>query len=241
MEANDMKLIYKITCSVLVLFLSFAVCRFDVLADNDISLTKEIQLPENLNVTTKATCSGHQFFMQASACENGSYLITTLLIDDKKPSSTEMFEKAFIDIYDSTGEFVEELSFTTTFDFAVEMTATTVNIFFYDCVVVYNYTTKECSCFEITDATNTIHKLRKEKFVSGEWEYCCTKSPFMGYKTLTRNNGKIEQVLIDFPGLIGVANQTYIGGIIGFAVFATCLTLVVRKKRREQGDDLSKP
>ena len=232
MEVNDMKLIHKIAYPLLVLLLFSTVGRLVVLADNSISFTKEMQLPQNINITAKTTCSGHQFFTQASACEDGSYLITTLQIDEN-PASKETFERVFIDIYDSTGEFIEELSFTTTFDFVVEMTATTVNIIFYDYVVVYNYTTKEFSCFEIADAINTnqvFHRLRKERFVSGEWEYCCTKSPFMGYKTLTRNNGKSEQVLIDFPGLVGVANKAYIGGIIGFTVFAILLTLIIRKK-----------
>lgn len=239
MEVNNVKLIHKIACSLLVLLLLCTVARLDVSADNSISLIKEIQLPEFINITTNTTCSGHRFFIQASACEDGSYLITTLQIDDENPSSKETFEKVFIDIYDSTGEFIEELSFTTTFDFAVEMTTTTVNIIFYDFVVSYNYATKECSCFEISDATNTFHALRKEKFVSGEWEYRCTKSPFMGYKTLTRNNGKCEQVLIDFPGLIGVTNKFYIGGIIGFTIFAICLILIIRKKRALNNADNS--
>lgn len=202
-------------------------------ASESVPLLEEIDLPADLNFTVNGDCSGHAYFMQASASENGSFVVYSRHVDPENYTSVD-YGKAYIDIYDPNGFFLQELSFDTPLDLAVMLTENTVNIYFYSTALVYDLTTQEIRHYAIPNGAaadgDLYSRLRSKRFVSGVWEYCCEKG-YGGYVELHRQAGNQVQVLVEMPGTVSFAkNVTLPGAIIGVATVVVFLTLRFKKR-----------
>ena len=170
--------------------------------DDTILFSKEIKLPDDMNFTTKDTCSGHAYFMQATANEKGEFAVYSLHIEQNNINNTD-FSKVYIDLYDSDGNFYRELSFNTSQDKAIELTSEAVYVYFFDFVLVYEISSQELHCYATPAgeaANNGLYtRLRRKNFSCGEWEYSCKKG-IGGYTKLIRRDGNNTQILVDMPG-----------------------------------------
>ncbi len=167
-----------------------------------ISVLKEIDVPKNLNFTVRDTCAKYDHFMQATAREDGCFAVYARQVDTGDRYIVD-FEKVYIDIYNSEGDFYQELCFTTSQDLAVELTQETVNIYFYNSILVYNLETQKIHNYAIPDGEavdGEVYKnLRKEEFISGDWNYSCKKS-FGEYTQLIRQNEDNIQIPVQLEG-----------------------------------------
>lgn len=188
-----------------------------------IPIVEEIDLPEDLNFTVNNICSGHAYFMQATADKTGRFAVYTRLYSP----SEDGFRKVFIDIYDVDGSFLQELTFETPLDVAVEIAEEVVNIYFYKSILVYDFETQDVHHYAIPDGVavdgGIYQKLRSKEFVIGNWKYICTKA-FDGYTKLTRSDGNHVQVLVEMPGTGNSFGNLFLPsivvGIIGIAIIS---------------------
>ena len=185
---------------VILLFFQCSILAF-ALDNKSVPTLEAIELPPDLNFTVSHSCSGHAFFMQATANESGYFAIFTLHVNPDDLSDVD-FKKVYIDIYQPDGTFLQELSFTTPLALTLALEENHVNIVFDNTVLVYDFVTQELSHFAIpTDATGnngTPAQSGSKNFSVGEWDYSCKKG-FLGYVKLLRTNGDQEQVLIEIP------------------------------------------
>lgn len=195
----------------------------------------EIDLPQDLNFCVNTTCSKHVCFMQATAREDGCFAIYSRYIDTAEYSGNS-FKKAYIDIYYADGSFYRELSFTTPLDLAIELTETSVNIYFYTSVIVYDLETQELRHYSIPSGTieneGVFQKLRSEEFVCGDWKYMLEKS-FDGYLKLTRSNDDQIQVLIEMPGTGNSFWNVLFPGIVSGIIGITVIAWIIKRRKRE--------
>lgn len=231
-----MKTICRIICYLMMLTIFVnSIGSVSALTYDGITL-EESDMPAIMDFSTRSACSGHACFLQASAYEDGSFLIYTRNLADSGASET-ISKTAYIDIYNANGEFVEEVSIATPFDLAVEKLETAINIYFYNGIMTYDYITKELHYYDLPDSVDvqyTILALREKTFTCGDWEYSYAKSPVMGYSKLIRSNENGEETLIDLPGLKNIANKLRIGQLIGITAFAAGVLFIVMKKKKKK-------
>lgn len=229
---------FKKTCRLFVAILLFLLSHNVIcFASNpdQIIFDEEIALPENLEFTESNVCSTHSYFEQAAANDSGQFLIYSHHADFENPSNTD-WEKVYIDIYNSDGTFLKELSFKTSFDFAVEFKEEFINIYFYNFALVYNLNNSELHNYTIPDGiaidNGTYKQLRNKNFIAGDWEYNCKKS-FAGFVKLTRSNGEQTQILVEIPSTYKSVSKIAIpSGIIG--LFAVAFTFYYTKKKQSK-------
>ena len=218
---------------VILLFFQCSILAF-ALDNKSVPTLEAIELPPDLNFTVSHSCSGHAFFMQATANESGYFAIFTLHVNPDDLSDVD-FKKVYIDIYQPDGTFLQELSFTTPLALTVALEENHVNIVFDNTVLVYDFVTQELSHIAIpTEATGnngTPAQWVSKNFSVGDWDYTCKKG-FLGYVKLSRTNGEQEQVLVEMPG-----NHLYLQKLIipGSAAAGAIIMITVycRKKRVE--------
>lgn len=198
---------------------------------------EELEIPEDFAFFSNVVCSGHEYFLQATAHENGSFIICSHHRESDGPSENT-FKQQYVDFYDSSGQFVKEFSFYTTQNYVAELTQDSIVIYFYAYAVVIDLNTEEIRCFDIPDSyvadQAAYDALRQEEFTSGNWTYSCKKA-ITGYHQLVRSNGDTTQVLIDMPGL----GLGYLLGIVG-AVIASiaCVVLSILIGHRKRANNV---
>lgn len=207
-----------------------------------VTVLGELELPSDLNFTVNDTCTGHAHFQQAAANENGMFAVYSW---HHNPNNYKDFSmtKAYIDIYRADGSFCQELAFTSTQDFSVELTEETVNIYSYLSVLVYDLQTQELHHYSIekgsAQSSGLNSRLRSARFTCGDWDYECKKS-YMGYGKLIRSNHKEKQVLVEMAAANDMLwKVTVPGAIVGIGVFV--LFVYLGKRRKGQGDGLREP
>lgn len=225
----------RIISVVFLMLLPFYVIVFTASASEPtrIPVLEEIALPSDLCFSVNDSCSRHQYFLQASAREDGWFAVYCRHIDSNRYSS-DTFNKVYIDIYDADGRFYQELEFVSPLDLAIEIREQSINIYFYSSLLVYEFNTEELHHYTIKEgiATNEglYSNLRKDVFVCGDWEYRCVKS-HSGYSKLIRSNDDQEQVLVSMPGLTNIFLTTLVpGGIIAALASMIILRLLLKKK-----------
>lgn len=209
-----------------------------------IPIIEEIDLPQDLNFTVNNNCSGHAYFMQAAASTSGCFLVYSRHVNPDNYSDVN-FKKVYIDVYHSDGTFWQELSFTTSFDFAVAFEDNVVKIYFYDSVLNYDLTTQELHSYAISEGVaineDLYKELRSKEFTVGKWTYRCKKA-FGNYVALVRSNGEQVQILIEMPGMFSFfRNVIFPGSAIGIGIMAIIVWQFKRnqrnKKNSQRGDD----
>lgn len=234
-----MNKIRKLTLLLIVaqIFLSTNLLSGYAAATDIIPVIEEIDLPQDLNFSVSDICSGHAYFMQAAANETGYFAIYSRHIDPDDYAKVD-FKKVYIDIYRPDGGFLQELSFTTSLDLAVELKDKTVNIYFYGSVLVYDFTTKEVSHYAIPEGAavngSMYKQLRSREFTAGDWVYTCKKG-FDGYVKLARSDGSQVQVLVEMPGASDLWGKVILpGGAIGIISMIIIVCQFKRKQCRKQ-------
>ena len=204
--------------------------------DDTMAYSQEIQLPDDLNFTTKDICSGHAYFLQAAANENGEFAVYSLHVEQHRIKDTD-FSKVYIDLYDSNGNFYRELSFKTSQDKAIGLTSDAVCIYFYDSVLVYEILSQELHCYAMPagEAVNNglYTQLRRKKFSCGDWEYSYKKG-IGGYTKLIRSNGDHTQILVDMPGTMNYL--WYSVPAIMIAILWCLFAYKHKRQRKKTGD-----
>lgn len=223
-----------------LMFCSFCLINASSLEFANITVIDEIDIPENLEFSVSKVCSRYDYFMQATAREDGCFAIYARHVDMDQRNGTD-FEKVYIDLYDADGKFVEELSFTTPFDLAVELTQETVNIYFYKSVLVYNLETQELRNYSIPDGSATniglYERLRENEFVSGEWLYSCKKT-YGNFTELSRSNGNQYQILLQTSGTEFSFGKAFFGGLV-IAVTGAMFVKWLKKHREKNRETFS--
>lgn len=208
-----------------------------------IPILEAIDLPQDLDFTVSSVCSGHAYFMQAAADPSGCCAVYSRHVDPDDYSKVD-FQKVYIDIYQSDGSFLQELTFKTPFDLAFELEGKYVNIYFYKSVLVYDLTTQELFHYAIPDGAavngGLYKQLRSKEFTAGNWVYRCKKG-FGGYVKLTRSDGEQVQVLVEMPGTGDLWTRMILpSGAIGIVIMIIAWQVIKKQNRKKiwpQKDD----
>ena len=218
----------------IVLLVLISLTTVSALEFAGIQVLDEIDIPENLNFSVRDTCSEYDYYMQATAREDGCFAVYARQVDMDNRYGTD-FEKVYIDLYDSDGDFLQEISFTTPFDLAVELTKETVNIYFYKSILVYNLETQELLNYSIPDGAavngGVYKNLRKKEFVSGEWTYICKKTSGE-YTELIRSNDDQLEVLVELSGSGMSFWNVYFPGV-AIAVTGILFKELLKKRKKK--------
>ena len=158
---------------------------------------EETDLPQGLNFTVNDICTGHAYFMQAAANEQGEFAVLSLHVN---PNDIQDFDfgKVYVDLYNSDGVFYQEISFETASAFVIQLETDCLNMYFQDFLMVYDLDTQELTNYAIPPEApeyGGMEELRAESFSAGDWEYTCRKG-VRGYVELTRTDGSQVQVLV---------------------------------------------
>lgn len=199
----------------------------------------EIAPPSDFDFSQQEHCSGHRYFLQAAAQEDGKFIICTHYVNERGVSE-ETYRRQYIDVYNFDGSFNSELSFFSTQPYVAEIKDDCINIYFYSYMIAFEIETKDMRCFDIPDAyvseNAAYDTLRQTTFTSGHWNYKCTDRMSSGYRCLTRQNGETVQEVIRLTDTNNNYTIILTGGCIG--VIATCFLVIVHKKKqqREHGE-----
>lgn len=165
-----------------------------------IDILGEYPLPDDFSIHISDICSGHSSFEQVTAREDGWFAVCSLYTNTEEWTD-QIFSLHYIDIYDNNGKFVEELSFSTELDNAIELTDDALNIYFQTFIISYNLQSKEIFSYSIppraTVENGLLFQLEDDRFTAGEWTYHSTGG-WVLYAKLTRSNDFETQVLLDY-------------------------------------------
>ena len=233
---------FKILIMVMLLFYCFSIFAWAInVSEVNNEVLQESVLPNDLNFAVSDTCSHHKFFRQATARQDGTFATCTVgVYVDNLRSDTN---KKFIDIYNSNGEFIEELSFETSSDLAIELTEQTLNIYLYSERLCYDLESKKVSYYLTAhyEAYNSgyVETLRRDKFTVGEWTYSY-KSTILGHTQLIRSNGSEKQTLLEMQGSKLTDAKYVVVDILFFVLFFVLIKFVCKKYKRQQTNQENK-
>lgn len=164
-------------CIIFVFLNSYTVWAFQ---NDEIAEQKEINIPENLFLATSDVCDGHENFEQADVNSKGAFVILTSSHFFDEDSRQNIF-RIYVDIYNSNGQLVKELSFKKC-TCAVRISDDAVYIIFLKNVLTYDIDSGEMHFYDTRsldlwgDDGNNI--LQTRKFTCGDSTYKMTKNLF---------------------------------------------------------------
>lgn len=165
-----------------------------------VTIIGETTLPADFQFSSSDTCTGHTSFKHATARDDGGYAVCSLYTNAREDLS-QVYNKHYVDIYDSNGEFVIELSYCTDLDNAVELTDEFLHIYFQTIIVSYNLNNGSLICYSIPSGATVdnglLLELRSDTFSAGQWTYVC-KGGWTEHTKLVRTNGIETQVLVEY-------------------------------------------
>lgn len=188
---------------------------------------------EELPLSVRDSCSDHACFLQAAAREDGAFIIVSRNHAPNKDQG-KAFYQVYVDIYDSSGSFLQEFTFPCPLDFTAELSETYVHMYFYSSVLSYHIESGKLECREIPPQSlmdsGLYKELRKTTFICGEWEYRYVKK-HGEYTGLIRSNGEQEQVLVDFSGTGNTFWITWIAQM-ALCIAIVCLWRMLKKRKQ---------
>lgn len=192
-------------------------------------------LPADFHVVDSDQCSGHENFLQVSAREDGAFAILTCNTNWNETPEL-VFKRYYVDIYDPSGNFIQELAFTCGFDTAIEYTEKELIIYFYYNVLTYDLEAKTFQYYALSDGDfssgRLFSSLRASTFECGDWKYQCKKA-FFGYTALTRTNGSQKQILVSYTGTPITVTNTIIRPVIVILFILSVRMLYRRHKAKK--------
>ncbi len=201
-----------------------------------VEVIEDYEIPDSFKITIHEVCSGHGFFYQVSAREDGSCLVLYRHADN--PASDTIFGTVYLDLFAPDGSFLYELTFDTQDDCVAEYTPDRIVLYFYDHIIEYNPDTGVCNGYRtVADASREAgiyQQLRKSHFSCGEWEYTCTKT-FFNRTGLARTNGTDTQTLLSLPGT-GLTMWNTVIPIVFLTVLPLILGVLLPRWLRKKRD-----
>lgn len=223
-----------VMCILLIMtFFSINVSVMGIDTIKNVEILYEDSLPVELNFKVKNECTHHNFFEHATARTDGTFATYTggVVVNDVRVDT----EKKFVDIYGANGEFINEISFETSSDVAIELTQTTLNMYMYSSVICYNLKTGNVNYYITPDyeAYNSGYakSLQKNKFTVGEWTYFCKGGNLLGHTQLIRTNGDSTYKLIEMEG---TKNPNIVHALIGSVIIASISVALFYIKRKNK-------
>lgn len=219
--------------TMVTLFCTAIMCMMIISVAGEDTSTNQDQFLKDLSLSVLNTQTEHEYFTQAAANAAGQFILVARYTNIRENQDL-VFRMHYIDIFDSDGSFVQELSFLTEASFVAGITETHINLYFYDCVVSYELATQIVHYQAVLPGefieNGTFKDLQSSSFSVGEWEYRCKKG-FHGYTQLTRESGSGVEILASFPG-----NGYTIWNTLGAAALGALLILaiVICIKKRKQ-------
>ena len=162
----------------------------------------EIDVPDSFEVVFSEHCSGHQNFKQVSPREDGSFAIYAHNTNfDETPEL--VFKRQYIDVFDPEGNFLYEMSFTSSQHSAIKYTSDSIIVYFYRNILLCDLDTRELTYFAIPEeemfSSQHFIDLLADEVYSGKWLYKC-KTTLDCYTKLTRSDGNYTETLLSYPG-----------------------------------------
>ena len=204
-------------------------------ADIEFSYSYDID-KESIGFEDSDTCSGHDYFDQYAVNQNQWFAVYYRLSKtEAHPNGT--FGRVHIDIFDDQGALVKEISFNTTQDVAIELTETSVLIYLQTHVMEYIWENHAIRGYQIANYDSVrweiLDRLRQKEATVGEWNYK-SKAALHGYTKLIRENGEIEQCLVDLPGSGFTVGNTVVPGLLIGAVTIVITILMLKRKKMQR-------
>lgn len=191
------------------------------------------EFPKNLELHINQECSGHTYFLQADANENGDYVVLSHKESYDKENN-DVFKKKYVDVYNSDGEFLYEVIFTTEMEAALRIDGNTVYLIFYNYLLTFDIVTQAINYYEISgdklwEYTNK-EIIQSEEFTVGGWDYECKRNLKIGYMKLIRSNNTESDVLIEMEGS---QIRDFYGLFYGVsAIFVLIIIKIVKSKHK---------
>lgn len=163
----------------------------------------EIPVPEEYQILVSSECSMHRNFQSAAANEEGVVAIYSRNTD---AGYGEVYDhRKYIDLFDSNGEFVLEIQFSTSLSVDIELTKDELIIYFHINILTYDLDKGTFHYYELPSGVNLAHDylptLRKKSLDIGSWNYSLEKE-LDGYKSISRMNVRTgeEQTIMSCVG-----------------------------------------
>lgn len=215
-----------------VLILSLPISAFGM-GDYQIEELGEVEIPTDFSFSVGTCSHEHLFYTQAAANEKGYFAVCMPHLDQNNLSENT-FQKQYIDLYHPDGSFWKEISFSTQFDYTIELTEDFVNIYFYSYVVKCGLFDDAITCYAIADGaameSGLTTLLRQEQFAQGKWTYQCQKTA-LDYTRLVRSDGKTEEIPINMPGQGAMFYFPITIGVLAAGI-SLVLLYVIHKSRK---------
>lgn len=228
--------------SVIIFCITNNCCMSFAFSVSEIPKIKINEFPENINLYVNQNCSGHTYFLQADANENGDFVVLSHKEKyDKK--NNDIFDKKYVDIYNSEGEFCFELVFTTKMNPVLRMDGDILCLIFNNNLLTFDIETEELNYYDIPgnelwEYTNS-EISQEEEFTVGAWKYKCVRNMKIGFVKLIRSNDEQSDVLIEMSG---VQLKDFYGvffGIVAIIIIIAKKTIKGRLGKKTEDSSMS--
>lgn len=198
-------------------------------------------LLEDIDFCIQDICSGHPSFVHYLVREDGWYAIYSR--STESGSATEnVFSRAYIDVFNSSGELQLEISFFTRDDLTLNFSSNLLEIYLSEYMLSVDIATKEVTKTQTSRYyanENGLHaKFIKKKQNAGEWTYSCSGYS-MNYTSLVREKENVKEVLLSLSGNVpgtGISKRSFIASAMTGCVFLLipCILLNKRSNKRNK-------
>lgn len=214
-----------------ILFLSIFPNTY-VFASEDVAsaVFADYSIPEDFDFTVQDTCSEHDFFFHVSVRDDGWFAVFYRTAV-QTVTENEMLSRVYIDIFNADGEFLQEISFESSDDITLELTADSLDMYFYDYMLSYSLSTREVQGFRIPDnyavESGLSSEFQRKTFEVDGWKYECGRT-LIGYTTIKRTKGNTEELLLSLSGNVPGTDLPFVKFIflatLGGALIIPCLS-----------------
>lgn len=141
------KLIIFLSCFILSMLTVFNTVK--ALEISGVPVISETEIPKALGLSINKTYSEHTYLKQASANETGEYAL--LFLNYESEGDIKPFTHHYIQLFDSKGVFIHELSLFSTESLAIELTAECLYVYFCKMILVFNLENQSFSAYSTED------------------------------------------------------------------------------------------
>lgn len=234
-----MKRLYKLFLCVFicVVILLLDLCSVFAYENHNITEQEQIEIPDNLYLEINDTCSGHKFFEQADVSSKGDFVVFCSEVVYKSETKTNIYRN-FVDIYDSCGDLICELSFRKCIC-AVRISDECVFIIFKNNVLVFDIQTKEIQFYDTTDLNllqnDAAEILQLQNFTSGNYRYKMSAGLFFkdGYNKLIKYSENQKEVILEYSMDFGYFVKQTITYVVLFLACTFPLAHFMRRRKKK--------
>ncbi len=149
----------------------------------------EIPIPEEYQLIVSSVCSIHQNFQSVATNQEG---FAAIYSRNTKVDQPEQFDNIkYIDLFNTDGDFIEEIQFCTSLPVEIELTEDTLMIYFHINILTYDLKERSFHYYALPSGVNLaadfLPAIRNKSLDVGDWRYSLEKE-LDGYKTVSRIN-----------------------------------------------------